>query len=426
MARYYTTAKLSENIRETQEGYLLCIGVPIAREGSFLYTSDETPIDAGELDIVVMKREIDELASPKSLASFEGKPVTLGHPIGDEFVTPDNWRDLAVGFVQNLRRGDGPNSDKILADLLITAKEAIDKVKSKELRQVSAAYNSFMRQIKEGLGVQEGFLGNHVALVKNGRNGKECAIFDHNTVNQRGITLMKFKKKLLKVFGKALDEMPEDMDKACDGDEDVGEMIKGLHERLLLLEKMIKKEGDEVMDDDEEEEMSIKEIVEEDPEFGDKVEGDSELGERLSRVEEKLDRLLGEKSVGDENLEEVYDDDEEAIIETKSMDSKTVSLAEIISPGIPRTRDIKKQALKRAYKTADGRKVIRTLLSGKSFDSAKVDTNLLFNATAEAMKSLRREKVNSTKIFDHKTVNKTSLTPKELNEKNAAFWGKKS
>ena len=46
--RYYTTSHLSENRRRTPEGYLLCIGVPIARTGLMEYLPEELPENFAE------------------------------------------------------------------------------------------------------------------------------------------------------------------------------------------------------------------------------------------------------------------------------------------------------------------------------------------------------------------------------------------
>ena len=46
--KYFVTSKISDNIRKTPEGYLVCIGVPIGRTGVQEYGEDETPIDPDE------------------------------------------------------------------------------------------------------------------------------------------------------------------------------------------------------------------------------------------------------------------------------------------------------------------------------------------------------------------------------------------
>ncbi len=101
--RFHTTEDIGEKRSYTPEGFLVCHDVPIARTGMQLYTSEEVPIeDAGNGEVRIY-REPDEVFRPETISSFEGKPVTVEHP--NDFVTPENWQQLSVGTVQNVRRG---------------------------------------------------------------------------------------------------------------------------------------------------------------------------------------------------------------------------------------------------------------------------------------------------------------------------------
>ncbi len=184
--RYYTTGQISPNRRKTPEGYLLCLGVPIARTGAQDYLPDEVTeeiADDAPGDTVKIRREADEVFAPETVASFEGKPVTLGHPEdGDGVimdVLPANWRELARGVAQNVRRGEGNERDLLLADLLITDAEAVALVESGGLREISCGYDAELEATAPGEGRQRGIIGNHVALVESGRCGPRCAIKDN-------------------------------------------------------------------------------------------------------------------------------------------------------------------------------------------------------------------------------------------------------
>jgi len=172
---FYTTEKLSEHIEETPEGFLVCYDVPIARIGQYVYKSNEVPIEADSSGLVKIQRDEDEVFAETALQSFSGKPITINHP--DEFVTPENWKTLAHGHLQNVRRGEGEKSDLAIADLLITTEDAIKLIKA-GLREVSCGYDAEYEQLKPGLGKQKNITGNHVALVVKGRAGSRCAIMD--------------------------------------------------------------------------------------------------------------------------------------------------------------------------------------------------------------------------------------------------------
>ena len=153
--------------------------MPIARTGEYEYNIAEgmSPgIEPGPDGTIISRREEDEVFAPAALASFEGKPVTLGHPPVDE-VTPDDWRQYAVGHVTNVRRGEGDNADKVVADLVISDAAAIEAINS-GLREVSCGYDVTVEQVEPGVERQTRIRGNHVALVDAGRAGPECAIKD--------------------------------------------------------------------------------------------------------------------------------------------------------------------------------------------------------------------------------------------------------
>lgn len=216
-AHFYATARLSENIVQTPEGYLLCIGVPIARTGTLFYAQGELLNSDGEeviepLDgVIEISRDADALFNVRTMASFEGKAVTLGHP--DDFVNPSNWAIHANGHMQNVRMGQGEDSDKLLADLLVVTDRAISLIQS-GLREVSLGYDAVYEQLAPGRGRQTGIVGNHVALVRRGRNGSEVAVRDSAPEIQPKSAIMTAKEKLMKMLGRAIDEAMPDTDKA--------------------------------------------------------------------------------------------------------------------------------------------------------------------------------------------------------------------
>lgn len=179
MARYLITSELGPQRHVTPEGFLICSGVPIARTGEYEYYASEGMSPGIEPDAsgrIISRREPEQVFAPAALASFEGKPVTLGHPDVDE-VTPDDWRQYAVGHVTNVRRGQGDDADKVIADLVISDAAAIDAING-GLREVSCGYDVTVEQVEPGVERQTHIRGNHVALVPAGRAGSECAIRD--------------------------------------------------------------------------------------------------------------------------------------------------------------------------------------------------------------------------------------------------------
>jgi hypothetical protein len=417
MAKYYSIAKLSERISETPEGFLVCEAVPITRAGDLLYSPFETPVTPGKGNTVI-SRTVEDIHDPATIASFEGKPVTINHP--EDFVTPDNWRELAVGVVQNVRPGDGEDADKLLADLLITDYEAISAVKGKRLREVSCGYEAEYVEIAPGRGRQENIIGNHVALVAAGRCGSECAIFDHAPKKEK--PPMTMKQKIMGIFGKALDEaMPEEAPAADEGQQpDMAQVLAALMARLDKIEAALNPAADGEQPPAEGGEGEQPVAAEGDGEQPVAAEGDhtpeemSALEARLATIEKALAKLAG--------LEEGEHGVEVELSKDAAPDAETVARAEILAPGIAKTADVKEKALTAAYGTDDGKAIIDSLLAGKTFDSA--DKDMLFVAASEMLKGVRRSQLNARVALDQLPSMKASeMTPEKINELNAARYG---
>lgn len=418
MAKYYSVAQLSDRISETPEGFLICEGVPITRAGDLLYSPSETPVTP-KGNVTVISRTVEDIHDPATIASFEGKPVTINHP--DDFVTPENWRELAVGVVQNVRPGEGDDADKLLADLLITDYEAIGAVKGKRLREVSCGYEAEYVETAPGRGRQESIIGNHVALVASGRCGSECAIFDH--APQKEKAPMTMKQKIMGIFGKALDEaMPEETPAAIDEGQapDMAQVLAALMARLDKIEAALKPAGDGETPPAAAEGEGETPPAEGEGEVA--VEGDhtpeemTALEARLATIEKALAKLAG--------LEESEHGVEVELAGDMCKDAETIARAEILAPGIAKTADVKAKALAAAYGTEDGKPVIDSLLAGKTFDSA--DKDMLFVAASEMLKSVRRSQLNSRVALDSLPSMKAGdMTPEKINEMNAARYGNK-
>ena len=215
MAKFFTPSKLSENIRETPEGFLLCLGVPIARTGWQEYGPGETPLEIGDDGRVWIHREKDEVFKPQTIASFNAKSVTIKHPA--EFVVPENWKELTVGVAQNIRKSDEKDDEgeeMLIADLLITDEMAIGLVRH-GLREVSCGYDAEYEQTDDGEGRQFNIVGNHIALVEQGRAGSAYAIKDHKGKVEELMTLKEMAEKI-KNLGKTVDEAVEAETKKAD------------------------------------------------------------------------------------------------------------------------------------------------------------------------------------------------------------------
>ena len=178
--RYHVTEQLGPHQFLTDEGVLIVRDVPLARTGMQLYAEHEVPIKGDGRGQVVIDRDPEEVFSEPTIASINGKYVTLDHPYED--VTPENWKRYAVGHVMYPHRGEGINDHLLYGDLFIADPEAIRAIRNGKLREVSVGYDAGYEQTADGRGRQYNIRCNHLAIVDSGRCGPVCRINDHATL----------------------------------------------------------------------------------------------------------------------------------------------------------------------------------------------------------------------------------------------------
>lgn len=432
-------------MHETPEGFLLCVGVPIARTGVMQYGEGETPLETGEDGVIDVSREEAEVFRPQTIASFEGKAVTIAHP--NEFVDTKNWSSLAKGVVQNVRRGSGDQGTDLIADLLITDSVAIQLVKN-GLREVSCGYEAEYTQTDPGKGVQTNIIGNHVALVQEGRAGSQYSIKDHKGVTMDKKTLLenlsKFfgktkDKKALATVTKLVNDAKDENDKpvVAKNDDDKEKVAPGKDAYDALMQKC-KDLMDSISSMSAPTEAGDEEGEEEEAPAADE-EVATGLEARLDKLEAAVAKLLeGKAAAGDEEGEQPVISDEEmeeeesedaAGDEDDDKDAKTgdtASRVEILAPGLEaKGKDIKAKALKVCYDTKEGKKVIEQVNGGKApaFDS-KDKVDMLFMAVSELLKVQRNRdmaksrQARDAQLIEGSTVDMSAEKMNELNEKH--------
>lgn len=425
-SNFYTVGKLGKTREVTPEGYLLCRDVAIACTGSLLYGDGEVPVTA-DAGLIVITRGDEDLFRPETIASFEGKPITDDHP--DDWVTPDNWKELSKGTAQNVRRGEGIEDHLLIADLLVQDKDAIEAVQGGKV-QISLGYDADYTEVSKGKGAQSNIIGNHVALVDNGRCGSRCSIGDKQMAKKkisfadriRNLVKTKDADEAEKLAKAVEDEAPDIKTEDDDPEEESGtktgdaafqsemrQFMKTMDSRMGALEKKKTKDSDdpekktEDGEDDPDEEKT-------------KDGGDPTKAEPAK----KLDEGGVEKYTGD-SLQEIR------------------ARAEILAPGLKiptldsSAKDIgkvadtaKRNALKLAYATADGIKTIGPFVGGANanIDALPAHTvDAAFIGASELIKQQNNAKGVRTGITT-RDFGRSAPTPADINAKNRAFWNK--
>jgi hypothetical protein len=163
--KYSFDVKISEHIWEDSLGQLICVDAIIAREGDQDYYEDDI-FNNGSYKIVKITRPWNEVL--KSAPTFEAKPIIIQHPDKSVDIKLENIKEYKVGHMQNVRPSEFEGIKVLIADLVFDDIEAIKKVKSGELRELSCGY--FYEINKEKM-EQYDIKGEHLALVEEGRAG---------------------------------------------------------------------------------------------------------------------------------------------------------------------------------------------------------------------------------------------------------------
>jgi len=95
--------------------------------------------------------------------------------------------------------------------------------------------------------------------------------------------------------------------------------------------------------------------------------------------------------------------------------------AEILSPGIEPTQDLKKRALQNCLSTAEGKEVIQSIAHDGINDS---NVDVVFSATAEMLKARRSSTFNNVVSDGASTTAVKSIS--EIQKSYDDFFGKKT
>ncbi len=425
-SRYYTTAKLGPKRSLTPEGYLLCLDVPVARTGEMLYAEGEIASEDGQIiaggpdKLIRVTRGPEELFRPETLASGQGKSVTVTHP--DDFVGPDNVKQFEGGVMLNTRRGTGIEDDLMLADLLVKDRAAIAAIQEEEIEEVSLGYEADYEQDAPGRARQRNILINHVALVERGRCGPRCAI----------------------------------------GDQDMPALKKSWKDRMMAAfktgdEKEVEKVASEVKDEEEEsaEEREKRERSEKDKKTEDTLQKvldklnamDEDMKELKQKVESKDGDGDGEEEDGDGDAttdailsaETAHKLDDAGVkLYTGDAAKHIPQLAEILAPGtkLPtfdgKTTDAQRaaalcqcqrNALAKAYATDASRELIKPFLGGQKADFKKLPyaiVNAAFHGAASLMRAQNNDRNRQASVTTRDFGKR--ITPADINARNREYY----
>lgn len=265
-----------------KNGYLIIKNNPIAKAGVFDYLASEIEQNGSPEQIVKVFRPFEDLKAKKDY--FAKKPIVLGH----DWVGED--RDSVQGAIGDTITAEAPY---LYADLIIYSPSLIREIEEGNIVELSPGYDAGL--IKQG-GIYEGesyemkqdlLNVNHLAVVKEGRSGKDLRLLDSKKT--QGENEMDILELLAKAVKRVKDENPEKEVKTQD--EDKRELIRevmaiaskpdsefagGENEKIETIAKALEKlaykpsETSKSVDEDVVEEVKKEEVkVEEKPRVSD-------------------------------------------------------------------------------------------------------------------------------------------------------------
>lgn len=438
---FFSTEQIGPKQSFTPEGYLLCEEVPIARTGVQDYAEMELEGIEGKDGVIEVDRDEDAVFDPETIASFLGKPVTLNHP--NDPVTPDTWSYLAKGTAHNVRRGEGEQSNLLIADLLITDKGAINEIRNNGLKEISCGYDAEYEQIAPGRARQASIVGNHVALVKNARCGPVCSVQD--SLKLLGDSPMAAKKavqtsglmdKLRKAFmTRDTDEFEKTLSEVKDED-GMEKNVPDIHIHMPGAEKQV---ADEPTKDDSEADPMAKCMAA----IESIAQSVAAIGERVGKLEsgKTSDSEEGTKddAPADEDDPDADPDTNDAGPEDRrTYDSATFrdefqdakARAEILAPGVKlptfdskaegkKTADslcvLRRRALRAGLENSNG-DLVRAIVGDSDISKMScAAAKMAFHASSELVKQ------KNARLPAH-TKDAVTEQKKDLNQIHADFW----
>lgn len=204
MAYFGSRLPGKESWIQTDEGYRIYLNVPICRTGSQEYLGRELKKNRGykaewglrDDEMVTVFRPLEEVTSPETIASFEGKSVLDEHPEGEKVLIDaiDEIDGYTKGHTTNVRVGQVLDSGEtpLIADLWVKHPELNLKIEGygcTPVRDVSSGYTFILDRDTAGQYYMRKIRGNHNAIVPKGRAGSEIGIRDAALSLKRSSTM---------------------------------------------------------------------------------------------------------------------------------------------------------------------------------------------------------------------------------------------
>jgi len=174
---FYKKIPISGNISiEDETGFMYCKNSILGNTGVQKYLGKEIGLKGEDAEKVIeMVRDDADVFNETSMASFEGKPITLFHP--NTKINSKNFKKFIVGSIKDVKQ----DNDNLASNIVLYDEYTIGKVQKGELKDLSLGYRAKIIQMADGRYKQTDIVINHLAIVEEGR-AINAQIIDNKTV----------------------------------------------------------------------------------------------------------------------------------------------------------------------------------------------------------------------------------------------------
>lgn len=280
-------------------GYVEIKGNPISKVGVFAYSGMQISEELEPDKIYYVYRPAEELSDPETIESFRLIPFTDDHTMLG--ATEDGLTAPEDKGVHGVTGEDVYFEDNYLkSNIKVFSEELWRKIESGEKKELSIGYRC-LYDIQPGVfngqrydAVQRKIRGNHIALVDEGRSGKDVAVLDQFKFTLDSAELKKMADENQKEVVKDEEEVSR---------ENLRSLVKDIVKELLA-----EKTADEDVDEKK-------------PGTGDEDEGEVK---KADASDEDLDETKKESQ--DEDDVDAEDEDEGEVKKANAMDAKIKQL----------------------------------------------------------------------------------------------------
>ena len=323
-----------------ENGYLLVENNPLTKEGVFPYSGAQIGLEPPDR-IFKVYRPAEELQKPETLKSFELVPFINEHAMLGDYGVPAESKGVLGVVGQNVKF----NAPYLTADIKIFGNKMKDLLERGK-NNISAGYSFDLDNTSGNFNgenydcIQRNIRCNHIALVQEGRCGKDVRVLDKNDIIPDALPLnLNSGEKNMQISSEELAELVKNLTARVDKLESFKDNLKPIEE---------KEHGTSLDEEEENAEMAEKEQFAETAENPLKEDDVAEVAE--APEDEEVAKDEGDLELEKEPLPSDVYTEAESLTTTDNCENKT---KQALDSALKEIKKLKQQMKKQALDSGD-------------------------------------------------------------------------